>query len=434
MKSGLLRIYLLVLGILLPMLLHGQESAERVYTPSDVPNVYSQDSTRLVSDPLDYIPAEEENRINEILLNLKHRYKIEYAMVVVSRTRGDIESFSTELFRLWGLGDKKANDGLLFVLAVEDRKSRFEVGYGLEGYLTDATTSSIWRREMRPLVVEGQYGQALLAGATEVGKELEQQAYVYGKRTEREAFSINWTYVLLIYVLFSVFVFLLSVSNLRTSANQTIRSAHDARMLYSRLEPRYNHNLRFLCILCLPLGLLLRALRSYLIGRIEREATYCEHCREYHLMSPTTLSLNPLQTLETRLGVARFTAYGCTNCHRIDLLRIAQPEATSSFVYCPSCGGQTSRLVKSMQYRSRQDRKLYRHNTYRCLYCDHEHTNDELDDQANAEEDLMSVGTGMIIGSMLGGRRSYSSGGFGGFGGGSFGGGSSGGGGSTGSW
>lgn len=434
MKSKRLRIILLMVVLLLPSIIRGQERDNRVYTPSEVPNVYKTDSTRLLSDPLDYIAAEEEERINASLLSLKQRYRIEFAIVVIPRTRGDIESFSTELFRLWGLGDKKANDGLLFVLAVEDRKSRFEVGYGLEGYLTDATTSSIWRREMRPLVAESQYGEALLRGVLAVTHELTQASYVQGQKAKTNEFSINWTMLIVLYLLFSVFVFLLTLSNLRTGAAQRTRSLHETRIVYTKLRASYNRSLNFLCILCLPLGLLLRALRNYLIGHIEHKASYCEHCKEHHLMQATTVNLNPLQSLESKLGVAHFVAYGCARCQQTDLLRMAHPESSTTFVHCPSCGGQTSQVIKSMQYRSRQDRKLHRHDTYKCLYCGHEHSNDRLDDEANAEEDLMAVGTGMIIGSMLGGRRGYSSGGFGGFGGGSFGGGSSGGGGSTGSW
>ena len=126
-ERAYIKIFLALLLLLTPMLLSGREEY-LAYRASDVPNVYLQDSTRLLSDPNDYISLAEENEINLKLLEIKRLYGVEFAVVVVPQIHNSIEEFANSLFRLWGLGNKKNNNGLLFVLAIEARQSRFEVG------------------------------------------------------------------------------------------------------------------------------------------------------------------------------------------------------------------------------------------------------------------------------------------------------------------
>lgn len=411
--------------------LWGQTQGRGSYAPGDVPNVQLQDSMRFVSDPEDYIPSVEEDAINEQLARLRQQYHVQCAVVVLPSTEEDIESFSTELFRLWGLGDRQANDGLLFVLAIEDRRSRFEVGYGLEGYLTDAETSSIWRKDMRTLVGKSHYGEAILRGMLSVEQSLERQAYEPGKSASATEEGIDWSFVLYAYLGFSALAFCFVFFNLKTESRMRIADSVEARRRYVRLSGDYHKGLHFLLVLCLPLGLLFWALRRYLLGHIEHLAGYCPHCAAYGLMQQTPSRLTPLQQLEERIGVSKYITYTCSRCQRGEQVRSPRGGLLTSYRYCPSCGGQTSYLVQSRQYRSPKDHLLYKRNTYRCLHCHHEFTDDELDKTGNDEERLTSAGAGMIIGSMLGGRGGYSSGGWSG---GSWGGGSSGGGGFTGSW
>ena len=68
---------------------------------------------------------------------------------------------SNQLFRKWGLGDRTANDGILLAIFYQERISRVEVGYGLEGVLTDARCAQILRNEFQPEFQTGRYGQGL---------------------------------------------------------------------------------------------------------------------------------------------------------------------------------------------------------------------------------------------------------------------------------
>ena len=65
-------------------------------------------------------------------------------VVTVNSLDGDaIEDYANKLFRQYGIGDSKKNNGVLILLSIQDRKCRIEVGYGLEGTLTDGNTGLI---------------------------------------------------------------------------------------------------------------------------------------------------------------------------------------------------------------------------------------------------------------------------------------------------
>jgi len=76
-----------------------------------------------------------------------------------------IEDYGYRLGRAWGLGDKKANDGLILLVAPNERKVRIEVGYGLEPIVTDALSSVIIQRQILPRFRDGDMAGGILAGA-----------------------------------------------------------------------------------------------------------------------------------------------------------------------------------------------------------------------------------------------------------------------------
>ncbi|WP_266160273.1 TPM domain-containing protein [Dyella silvatica] len=78
----------------------------------------------------------------------------------------DIESYSNAVFTQWRLGHKGVDNGVLIIVAVNDHRTRIEVGYGLEGRLTDLASSQILRQAMHPRFASGDY-----AGGVEAGVE-----------------------------------------------------------------------------------------------------------------------------------------------------------------------------------------------------------------------------------------------------------------------
>jgi len=96
------------------------------------------------------------------------------ALVTLPSLEGEpIEDVANTIFRAWGVGQKGKNEGILMLLAVADRRSRLEVGYGLEPILPDGLAGSILR-EMRPALRAQRYGEAMLAAAQTIGQAIAQ--------------------------------------------------------------------------------------------------------------------------------------------------------------------------------------------------------------------------------------------------------------------
>jgi uncharacterized protein len=94
------------------------------------------------------------------------------ALVTLRTLEGEpIEDVANTIFRAWGVGQKGKNEGIMLLLVVGDRRSRLEVGYGLEPLLPDGFAGSILR-EMRPALRQGQYGDAMMAAAQTVGSTI----------------------------------------------------------------------------------------------------------------------------------------------------------------------------------------------------------------------------------------------------------------------
>ncbi|AGF74574.1 putative membrane protein [Bartonella australis AUST/NH1] len=74
----------------------------------------------------------------------------------------DIETYSNSLFRIWSLGQKQINNGVLLVVAPNERRVRIEVGYGLEGELTDAISTVIINNFILPNFREGNYRKGII--------------------------------------------------------------------------------------------------------------------------------------------------------------------------------------------------------------------------------------------------------------------------------
>ena len=75
-----------------------------------------------------------------------------------------IEDYALAILREWGIGSKEKNNGALIVVAVQDRRSRIEVGYGLEGLLTDGLTGRIQDQAMIPYFRKGNYAAGIVNG------------------------------------------------------------------------------------------------------------------------------------------------------------------------------------------------------------------------------------------------------------------------------
>lgn len=95
-----------------------------------------------------------------------------------------LEAYATQVFRTWGLGQADRDNGVLLLVAVADRELRIEVGYGLEGALTDATAGSIIRNEIVPRFRDADFDGGVLAGVDAILRAVdgEYEATVEGEQ------------------------------------------------------------------------------------------------------------------------------------------------------------------------------------------------------------------------------------------------------------
>lgn len=144
-----------LLFIIVSFLALAAPSADAAVLPKPSQREYVVDTAGIVS-------AEDRAQIEKIGEELREKTKAEIVVVTVATLDGtDIESYANEMFRSWGIGDAKQNNGVLLLIAKDDRKFRIEVGYGLEGEITDGRAGEILDK-MKPYFRDEKYSEGVL--------------------------------------------------------------------------------------------------------------------------------------------------------------------------------------------------------------------------------------------------------------------------------
>ena len=119
--------------------------------------------TRHVDDLANVLDFGRERALNGLLQELEQKTGIQYIILTVLTTGGiPIEQFSINLAHdQWKLGQKGKDNGVLFVLALNDRRYRFEVGYGLESVLPDQLCGRVGRDTLAPLLRQGKTSEGI---------------------------------------------------------------------------------------------------------------------------------------------------------------------------------------------------------------------------------------------------------------------------------
>lgn len=127
-----------------------------------------------VSDFARVVDPQSKQALEQYCARVEQVTGAQMALVTIPTLEGEpIEDVANTIFRAWGVGQKGKNEGVLLLLVVRDRRSRLEVGYGLEPILPDGFAGSILR-EMRPALREKQYGEAMMAAAQTIGSTIAQ--------------------------------------------------------------------------------------------------------------------------------------------------------------------------------------------------------------------------------------------------------------------
>lgn len=118
-----------------------------------------------VVDQTGTLGADDVASLTQRLKDLETRKGSQIAVLIVPTTDGEaLEPFALRVAEAWKIGRKKVDDGALLIVAKNDRKLRIEVGYGLEGALTDVTTKRIIDEDITPKFKAGDFAGGISAG------------------------------------------------------------------------------------------------------------------------------------------------------------------------------------------------------------------------------------------------------------------------------
>jgi uncharacterized protein len=200
--------------------------------------------TGRIVDQANIIPAETRNAIEPKLVELEAKSGIQLVVATVTSLESqEIESYANELFRNWKLGEKTKNNGVLLLVAPNERRVRVEVGYGLEGTLTDALAKVIIANAIAPRFKAGDFGGGISRGVDDIITVLTTDASEWQKRpslrldSQHTSDPVKWFIVALLIALVTLLIvspgfrwFFLNVAlNILVNAGSTRSSGGSSR-------------------------------------------------------------------------------------------------------------------------------------------------------------------------------------------------------------
>ena len=120
-----------------------------------------------VNDYANMLSPATEQQLDSLLAGLEQSDSTQIVVLTIDSLEGDnLEQFSLKVAETWGIGQQNLDNGALLLIAKNDRKLRIEVGYGLEGKLTDLTSSRIIRNVITPRFKQGNFDQGVIEGVS----------------------------------------------------------------------------------------------------------------------------------------------------------------------------------------------------------------------------------------------------------------------------
>jgi uncharacterized protein len=161
------------------------------YWVHDEAGVLSENDKRM----LEYIlQAERDSTSNQIAV-----------LIIPSLEGDDIDSYSNRVFNEWKLGQAKKDNGVLFLISIEDRMMRIEPGRGLEGVLTDMQSSRINRNQVAPFFRQGDYAGGVKAAVVAIIQSIKGEYTNDEPIKRRTKKPVSWVSLLLILIFIIIF-------------------------------------------------------------------------------------------------------------------------------------------------------------------------------------------------------------------------------------
>jgi len=424
------------------------------YTIQTIPNPKTANAHSFVSNPDGILKTETVQQMNEFLDSLQAQTKTEIAVVAVSSIgENEIKPFATDLFKAWGIGRAKQDNGLLILFVLNQKKVTFETGYGLEGVLPDAICKRIQIQKMIPEFKKGNYDTGLMAGIVSAAAVIKKEPIPEEPKT-----VIAWNEILPIagglYLILAVFSIIWIGNSVQKIKKDNKLKSNLAR--YKALKAEKSGVISLVSILIPIIGLVgilffsnpiyllllipipLTTIPANIYGRlmmlkIRRAPIPCNVCDgTMHILSEKKedVHLKLSQQFEEKLHAIDYDVFVCDKCANEAIFTLDKPSAYSE---CPKCKTKAfiikeKRTIIAPTYISSGTERT----TYVCKFCGYEENDNHNIPRIN--RDNSAIIGGAVLGGLFSGSGGFGGGGSDGGGGGSFGGGMSGGGGSTSGW
>jgi uncharacterized protein len=156
----------------------------------------------LVTDLAGVLSPEQKQALENKLVAIDDSSSNQIAVVILPTLDGNpIEEYATKLFRTWGIGNKKTNNGILLLIAIQDKKIRIEVGYGLEGALPDITANSIIDNDIKPAFRQQAYYEGIDKATDDIAKAAVGEYKVKRERKTKEKGSNLILFVFIVFII-----------------------------------------------------------------------------------------------------------------------------------------------------------------------------------------------------------------------------------------
>jgi len=128
---------------------------------------------KYINDYVGVVEPEYVQKIISVGKELEDKTTAQVTAVIIDSLQGiTIEEYAVELFRRWGVGQKGKDNGVLLLVAINNRQMRIEVGYGLEGAIPDGKAGRIRDEYIIPYFKEGNYSKGIYYGYLALAKEV----------------------------------------------------------------------------------------------------------------------------------------------------------------------------------------------------------------------------------------------------------------------
>ncbi len=151
-----------------------------------------------VNDYAGLLSPEMAQKIERFLTRFEQSDSTQIVVLTIASLQGEpLEEYSLRVAEHWGIGQKGKDNGALLLISRDDRKMRIEVGYGLEGRLTDLLSGRIIDQEIRPRFRQGDFDGGIAAGVTAMTEAVRGEYQGTGKTRTKERHPLGFLALLL---------------------------------------------------------------------------------------------------------------------------------------------------------------------------------------------------------------------------------------------